>query len=135
MATEVTVKSLGTGHLRGWNGITKAPGPGLIIKLVRFTTGTSEYPDGGYVAADLEALLGLTRIEAIVPCGFATNGSHETAFGVSWDGAARKLQLFSNFDADAAGATTIGALMMAAELPTNSAIADGAVFDALVIGY
>lgn len=135
MATEVTFKSLGSGKLRGWNGITKAPGPGLVIKYGRFTIGTSEYPVGGYTAADLEGITGLTRIEAIVPCGVLTvAGATTLGFVPSWDGVNRKLQIFGNIDADT-GNTTAGAEAAVVEMGSNDASIDAGTFDVLIIGY
>ncbi len=135
MATEITVQSHWSGRLPSVGGASKVPGPGLKVKKVRFTTGTSEYPAGGYVAADLEALVGLTRISMIADC-FGQNGTTPfMIYGVHWDDAARKLVLVGNSDADLAGNATAGANGIGVESGTNAAAADALVFTTLVIGY
>lgn len=135
MATEVTVKSNWSGRLPAVGGASKVPGPGLKVKYVQFTIGSAEYPTGGYTAADLEALLGLTRISCIVPCGALVVASAATiGFHPSWDSVNRKLMVFGNIDADTGNATagTEGAYV---EMAQNDASIDGGVFAALVIGY
>lgn len=135
MATEVTFKSIFAGRLPGVPGGAKVPGPGLKVKFGIFTIGTAEYPVGGYVAADLEPLVGFTRIEAIVPCGALTVAASNTlGFHPSWDQVARKLQVFGNIDADT-GNTTAGTEASYVEMGSNDASIDGGTFAALVIGY
>lgn len=135
MATEVTVKSQWSGRIPGLSGATKVPGPGLKIKYVQFTIGTAEYPVGGYTAADLEALLGLTRISCIVPVGaLVVAGAATIGFHPSWDSVNRKLMVFGNIDADT-GNTTAGTEGAYVEMASNDASIDGGVFGALVIGY
>ena len=135
MATEVTAQSHWSGRLPSVGGASKVPGPGLKIKKVRFTTGTSEYPAGGFTAADLEALLGLTRISHIQDC-FGQNGSTPfMVFGIHWDDVNRKLVVVGNSDADLAGNATAGTNGVGVEIGTNLAAADSMVFTTLVIGY
>ncbi len=135
MATEVTFKSIFAGRLPGVPGGAKVPGPGLKVKFGIFTIGTSEYPVGGYVAADLEPLVGFTRIEAIIPAGQLTvPGATTLGFVTSWDQVNRKLQVFGNMDADTGNATA-GAEAAVVEMGSNDASIDGGTFAALVIGY
>lgn len=136
MATEVTFKSLFAGRLPAVPGGSKVPGPGLKIKYGIFTIGTAEYPAGGYVAADLEPLVGFARIEAILPCGALTVvGSTTAGFAVSWDQVARKLQVFGNTDNDLAANATPGVEASFIEMATNDASIDTGNFAAIVIGY
>lgn len=135
MATEVTFTGSWSGRLPSVGGATKVPGPGLKIKYGIFTIGTAEYPVGGYTAADLEALLGLTRISAIIPTGALTvAGATTLGFTPSWDPVNRKLQIFGNIDADTGNATA-GAEASMVEMGSNDASIDGGTFGAFVIGY
>lgn len=134
MATETTFKSYASGRLPAFAAEGKVPGPGLKCKLGRFTIGTSEYPDDGYVAADLETIVGMTHITAIVPMGPLVNGSGENGFIPGWDMVTRTLRVFANAGLDGM-ALTVGTAPAVSELATNNAAADAATFDALVIGY
>ena len=134
MATETTFASSFSGRLPSVPGGTKIPGPGLKVKYGKFTIGTSECPDGGYTAADLATICGLSYIEAIVPCGGWTNGTHDNYFAANWDGAARKLQVFGNLGLDGMSLTK-GTSAALNEIATDSAACDAAVLWALVIGY
>lgn len=134
LATETTFKSLFSGRMPGLLGGAKVPGPGLKIKVGRFTLGTSEYPDDGYTAADLAVIVGLTRIEAIVPCGPLVDNSGEDAFPVGWDGSTRTLRVYANAALDG-NSLTVGTVAPMSELATNGAAPDSSYFDALVIGY
>lgn len=134
MATEATFASSFAGRLPSIGG-SKVPGPGLKIKYGLVTLGTSDYAAGGIAAADLETLFGLTHIEAIVPCGVFTNNSGVDGYPASWDGVARKLQIFGNSDADLAGAATVGTEPGINEMADDDASIDAAVCAVLVIGY
>jgi hypothetical protein len=133
MATETTYAGSLLGRLPGVSAASKVPGPALKVKYGKFTVGTSEYPAGGYAAADLETITGLTHIEAVVPCGLWLNGNTQ-GFGASWDGAARKLMAFGNLGLDGNSLTT-GTVQMADEMAANDSTLDAAVLYALVIGY
>lgn len=128
MATETTFASRASGRLPGFRASGKVPGPGVKVKFGTFTIGTSEYPDDGYTAADLAVLVGFTSITAIIPTGPAVNGSGEGGTIVGWDSTTATLRLFNVF----AAASTETVLR---EMTTNSALADSAKFDALIIGY
>lgn len=134
MATETTFKSLFSGRLPSLSGGSKVPGAGLKIKYGRFTLGTAEYPDDGYTAADLAGICGLTRIEAIVPCGPLVDASGEDGFPVGWDGSTRTLRVYANAGLDGM-ALTVGTVAPLSELANNGAAPDSSYFDALVIGY
>lgn len=136
MATEVTWVNKASGRLPGLAGsAVTVPSTGLKIRIGKFTIGTAEYPVGGYTAADLEGILGLTRIVAILPMGVLTvPGATTLGFAVSWDGENRKLQVFGNIDADTGNATA-GAEAAMVEMGSNDASIDGGIVYAVVIGY
>lgn len=136
MATETTWVPSFSGRLPGF-GSTKVPGGrGLKVQYGKFTVGTSEYPTGGYAAADLESVTGFTRIEAIVPCGGWRDASGTKFYQACWDGANRKLQAGGNFDGDAAAFTAgAGVEPSSIEMGANDASLDGAILYALVIGF
>ena len=135
MATETTFKSLWSGRMPSLKGGSRGTGPGLKVRYGIFTIGTAEYPVGGYTAADLAGITGLTRVEAIIPAGALTvAGSTTLGFVVSWDEVNRKLQVFGNIDADTGNATA-GAEAAMVEMGSNDASIDGGTFAALVLGY
>jgi hypothetical protein len=135
MATELTFEAHGAGRLPRVAAFESGgPAPGLKVKFGRFVTGTSEYPDNGYLAADLESITGLTHIVAILPCGMATNGSHILGWPIGWDSSTRTLRAYG-IPAIDGNAQTGGATTALSEVATNTAGFDTSTFDAVVIGY
>ena len=129
-----TWSSVFSGRLPGF-GSSKLPGGrGLRVAYGALTYATATYPDGGYAASTLESLTGFSRIEAIVPCGSFTNGTHENAFPASWDGAARTLQVLGNRVQDG-NALTVGTGQAASEIATDSTAPNSAVLYCLIIGF
>jgi hypothetical protein len=126
-----TYASIASGRLPGVNAATKVPGPPLKVKLCKLVYGDI-YPDGGITAAALETGWGFTRIESVVPCGGMILSTGIWPF--SWDGVARKLQIFAAPDYTGA-AMTVGTIAGAYELADNDATPTDAVGYCLVFGY
>lgn len=134
MATEVTYKSLGSGRIPGISGAGKVPGPGLKVRIGRLTLGTAEYPDDGYTAADIAAVVGLTAIVAILPCGPLVDAAGEDAFPIGWDGATGTLRVYANAALDG-NLLTVGTAAPISELATNNATPDSSYVDVVILGY